>query len=161
MVEKRIRELIAADRYLTKAEKAEYPWYLANQQARQERGVVADEVKSIITDYNDFQTQLGNKDAVLNQYVLFSCISSLCTGEKTTWTLTKDNYVLPLLREALQTIIAEKTHLTERAESALEKLSLPLFAPLEPTYDELNPPPEPPKEYRLSLEDTIFLGTHE
>ncbi len=161
MVEKRIRELIAADRYLTKAEKAEYPKYLANQRARQERGAVADEVKSIITDYNDFQTQLGNKDAVLNQYVLFSCISSLCTGEKTTWALTKDNYVLPLLREALQTIIAEKTHLTERAESALEKLSMPLFAPLEPTYDELNPPPEPPKEYRLSLGDTIFLGTHE
>lgn len=161
MVEKRIRELIAADRYLTKAEKAEYPKYLANQRARQERGAVADEIKSIITDYNDFQTQLGNKDAVLNQYVLFSCASSLCIGEKTTWTLTKDNYVLPLLREALQTIIAEKTHLTERAESALEKLSMPLFAPLEPTYDELNPPPEPPKEYRLSLGDTIFLGTHE
>ena len=33
--------------------------------------------------------------------------------------------------------------------------------PLEPSYDELNPPPEPEKEYRFSLGDTVYLGTHE
>jgi len=34
-------------------------------------------------------------------------------------------------------------------------------APLEPTADELNPPPQPKKEYRLALGDTVHLGTQE
>lgn len=37
----------------------------------------------------------------------------------------------------------------------------PLAAPLEPAYDELNPPLEPPKEYRLSLGATVYLGSQE
>ena len=36
-----------------------------------------------------------------------------------------------------------------------------LAKPLEPSYDELNPPPEPEKEYRFSLGDTVHIGADE
>ena len=48
----------------------------------------------------------------------------------------------------MQTIIRDKTHLTERCEAVLADLSGPLATPLEPTEEELNPPPPPKKEYR-------------
>ncbi len=37
----------------------------------------------------------------------------------------------------------------------------PLAATPEPDYDELNPPPAQPKEYRLTLGATVYLGTQE
>ena len=43
----------------------------------------------------------------------------------------------------------------------LTALNSDLARPLEPSYDEMNPPPEPEKEYRFSLGDTVYLGTHE
>lgn len=43
----------------------------------------------------------------------------------------------------------------------LAALDGPLAAPLEPTYDELNPPLELPKEHRLSLGATVYLGSQE
>ena len=75
--------------------------------------------------------------------------------------LCSDDVVLTTLRNAMQTIIGDNTHLTERCEAMLAALNGPLAAPLEPTYDELNPPPEPKKEYRFSLGDTVYLGTQE
>lgn len=42
-----------------------------------------------IRDYNDFQTQLGNTDACLNQYVLLDCANQFTIGSKTTWTLSQ------------------------------------------------------------------------
>ncbi len=45
--------------------------------------------------------------------------------------------------------------------NTLASLNSDLARPLEPSYDELNPPPEPEKEYRFSLGDTVYLGTHE
>ena len=57
--------------------------------------------------------------------------------------------------------ICGNTHLTERCEAMLASLNSDLARPLEPSYDELNPPPEPEKEYRFSLGDTVYLGTHE
>lgn len=65
------------------------------------------------------------------------------------------------MRSAMQTIIADNTHLTERCEAMLAALDGPLAAPLEPTYDELNPPLELPKEHRLSLGATVYLGSQE
>ena len=64
---------------------------------------------------------------------------------------TEGEFVLPLMREAMEVIIGEDTHLTQRCKKVLEDLKGPLAAPLEPSYGELNPPPKPPKEYRLSL----------
>ena len=58
-------------------------------------------------------------------------------------------------------IIAEKTPFTERCEAMLTALDGDLAKPLEPTYEELNPPPPPKKEYRFSLGDTVYLGAQE
>ena len=161
-IEKRIGELIAADRYLSRAEKEAYSDYQRKVELRAERSKIGDEFNSIILDYNDFQRQTGNADAKLNQYVLTDCGQSFSIGSKTTFTMTgTGSYILPLMRQAMQTIIAEKTHLTERCEAMLTALDGDLAKPLEPTYEELNPPPPPKKQYRFSLGDTVYLGTQE
>ena len=159
--EKRIRELIKADRYLSPAEKREYPNYIRSKEIREARAVIAREFRSIVDDYNDFQTQLGNDDAKLNMYVLSNCASEFIAGNKTTFTLSKDNFILPLMRNAMRTIIGENTHLTERCEAMLEQLDGELARTMGPTYDELNPPPEPEKEYQFSLGDTVYIGAQE
>ena len=157
-VEKRIRQLMDADRYLTPAEKQEYVEYSRKKALREQRGQIADEFKSIVDDFNDFQEQLGNHDAKLNTYVLSSCVSAFTAGHKTTWTLSDNNFILPLMRDAMNTIIDQNTHLTERCLIVLDHLYGDLAKPMEPTYDELNPPKEPPKEYRFNLGDPVRIG---
>lgn len=158
---KRIAELIAANRYLNKAEQAQYPAYLAEREARAQRQKIGEDFISLIRDYNDFQTQLGNTAACLNQYVLSDCASQFTVGSKTTWTLSSGNFILPLMRETLTGIISEGTHHQERAEALFEQLNSDMAMKLEPSYDELNPPPEPEKKYRFSLGDTVYLGAQE
>ena len=158
VAEKRIRQLLEADRYLTPAEKQEYVEYSRKKALREQRSQIADEFKSIVDDYNDFQEQLGNHDAKLNTYVLSSCVSEFTAGHKTTWTLSENNFILPLMRDAMNTIIAQNTHLTERCLTMLDHLNGDLAKPMEPTYDELNPPKEPPKEYRFNLGDPVRIG---
>ena len=158
VAEKRIRQLMEADRYLTPAEKQEYVEYSQKKALRDQRGQIADEFKSIVDDYNDFQEQLGNHASRLNTYVLSSCVSEFTAGHKTTWTLSDNNYILPLMRDAMNTIIAQNTHLTERCLVMLDHLNGDLAKPMEPTYDELNPPKEPPKEYRFNLGDPVRIG---
>ena len=161
-VEKRIGELIAADRYLNRAEKEQYPAYRADVQRRTEWWKIAKEIRSIIDDYVDFKTQLGEKDQCDEVLLARRCADSFGVGEKKCYVLRKEgDFVLPTMRSAMQTIIADNTHLTERCEAMLAALGGPLAAPLEPAYDELNPPLEPPKEYRLSLGATVYLGSQE
>ena len=160
-VEKRIRELIQDDRYLNQAERENYPAWQRKQAAQADRAQIAESFLSVVRDYNDFQTQLGNTGALLNQYVLSDCAHALTIGEKTTGTLSGSDYILPLMRDALRQIISENTHLTDRCNEVLEALERNVVKPLEPTYDELNPPPEPPKEYRFSLGDTVYLGAQQ
>ena len=129
---------------------------------RKARWDIATEISSIIDDYVDFKTQLGEKDQCSEVLLARRCASSFGAGEKKCYVLTMEGtFVLPTLRQAIQTIIGDNTHLTERCEAMLAELSGPLAAPLELTYDELNPPPEPKKEYRFSLGDTVYLGTQE
>ena len=158
VAEKRIRQLLEADRYLTPAEKQEYVEYSRKKALREQRSQIADEFKSIVDDFNDFQEQLGNHDAKLNTYVLSSCVSEFTAGHKTTWTLSDNNFILPIMRDAMNTIIAQNTHLTERCLTMLDHLNGDLAKPMEPTYDELNPPKEPPKEYRFNLGDPVRIG---
>ena len=161
-VEKRIGELIAADRYLNRAEKEQYPAYQARVEQRKARRRIADEIRSIIDDYVDFKTQLGEKEQCSEVLFARSCARNFEVGEKKNHILTMEgSFVLPTLRDAMQTIIKDNTHLTERCEAMLAQLSGPLAAPLEPTYDELNPPPPPKKEYRFALGDTVYLGVQE
>ena len=161
-IEKRIGELIATDQYLSQAEKDHYPKYRAEEEARRGRSAISDEFRSIVYDYNDYVTQLGEKDKRLNLYYLSGCWGAFDIGDKKMYARTSDgDFILPMMREAMNTIIADNTHLTERCEAMLTALNSDLARPLEPSYDEMNPPPEPEKEYRFSLGDTVYLGTHE
>ena len=161
-IEKRIGELIATDQYLSQAEKDHYPKYRAEEEARRGRSAISDEFRSIVYDYNDYVTQLGEENKRLNLYYLSGCWGAFDVGEKKMYARTSDgDFILPMMREAMNTIIADNTHLTERCEAMLASLNSDLARPLEPSYDELNPPPEPEKEYRFSLGDTVYLGTHE
>lgn len=160
-VEKRIGELIDADRYLSQQDKERYPAYRAENEARAIRGKIGTDFIALIRDYNDYQTQLGNTDACLNQYVLSDCAQQFTIGSKTTWTLSSGNFILPLMREALTGIISEGTHHQERAEKLYEQLGSDLAMQLEPSADETAPITEQEKEYRFSLGDTVFLGTQE
>ena len=160
-VEKRIGELIEADRYLTAADKEAYPKYKREKMLRNERYELMREFRSIYEDYNDFERQLGNESAVLSMFELGDCASQFMNGEKRCHFVSGNSFVLPTMRDALHKIIDAKTHLTERAEKMLEALSRDLAKPLEPSYDELNPPPEPEKEYRFSLGDTVHIGADE
>ena len=81
-VEKRIGELIAADRYLNRAEKEQYPAYRADVQRRTERWKIAKEIRSIINDYVDFKTQLGEKDQCDEVLLAKRCADSFGVGEK-------------------------------------------------------------------------------
>ena len=122
----------------------------------------SEEFRSIVYDYNDYVTQLGEEDKRLNLYYLSSCWGAFSVGDKKMYARTSDgDFILPMMREAMNTIIADNTHLTERCEAMLAALDGDLARPLEPSYDELNPLPEPEKEYRFSLGDTVYLGTHE
>ena len=157
--EKRIRELIAADRYLSPAEKEKYPAYLRSKAAFETRWKVAKEFRSIVYDYNDFQTQLGKKEKCLELYILSECWGAFGSGAKKVFARKKDGeFILPLMRGAMEYIIGEDTHLTERCKAMLEDLSSPIAKPFEPTDEERN---QPPKEYRLSLGDMVHLGTQE
>ena len=160
--EKRIGELIRADRYLSQAEKDNYPAYREQAEARRNRGEISDEFRSIVYDYNDFVTQLGEESKALNLYYLSSCWSAFSVGEKKMHARTAEgDFILPMMREAMNTIIADNTHLTARCEAMLEALNSDVAKSLEPTFDELNPPPEPRKEYRYHLGDAVYIGTQE
>lgn len=161
-VEKRIGELIRTDRYLSQAEKDNYPAYREQAEARRKQGEISEEFRSIVYDYNDFVAQLGEESKALNLYYLSSCSSAFSVGEKKMHARTAEgDFILPMMREAMNTIIADNTHLTARCEAMLEALNSDVAKPLEPTFDELNPPPEPQKEYRYHLGDTVYIGTQE
>ena len=160
--EKRIGELIRADRYLSQAEKDDYPAYREQAEVRKERCEISDEFRSIVYDYNDFVTQLGEESKALNLYYFSSCWGAFSVGEKKMHARTAEgDFILPMMREAMNTIIADNTHLTARCEAMLEALNSDVAKPLEPTFDELNPPPEPRKEYRYHLGDAVYIGTQE
>lgn len=161
-VEKRIGELIRADRYLSQAEKDNYPAYREQAEARRKRGEISEEFRSIVYDYNDFVAQLGEESKALNLYYLSSCWSAFSVGDKKMHARTAEgDFILPMMREAMNAIIADNTHLTARCEAMLEALNSDVAKSLEPTFDELNPPPEPRKEYRYHLGDTVYIGTQE
>ena len=161
-VEKRIGELIATDRYLNRAEKEYYPEYQRLRDIRNARGKISEEFCSIVSDYKDFVQQTGDPDRLLDRWYLVSCATAFSIGDKKVYArVSEGDFILPMMRDAMQTIIGENTHLTERCEAMLEALNGPLAAPLEPTEAELDPPPPPKKEYVIPLGTTVFLGAQE
>ena len=161
MAEKRIRELIEANRYLSPKEAEAYPQFLRDTEVRQQRHALVEEFRAIIYDYNDFREQVGDKQRKFDQYQMAGILNSFSTGEKTAQFFDKQVFVLPVMREAMERIIGENTHHADRARVMLEKLSGEITHPFEPTYDERNPPPPIPREYKLSLGDTLYIGAQQ
>ena len=160
--EKRIGELIAADRYLSTAEREAYPAYRKGVEDRGAMAEIAADFRTLIYDYNHYWTQLGETAKCLNIYYLSGCWNAFIVGEKKTYARSGEgDFILPMMREALTGIISEGTHHQERAEKLLDELGSGLAMRLEPTDGEMNPPPEPEKEYRISLGDTVYLGAQE
>ena len=66
--------------------------------------------------------ETGCTDKLLNGYVLGDCASQFIAGKKTTYTLLKGNQILPLMRDAMNAVIEENTHFTQRCIEMLELL---------------------------------------
>jgi N12 class adenine-specific DNA methylase len=162
-VAKRIDELIAADRYLNRAEKEAYPAFLKENEDRKKRAEIADRFNSVVADFNDYERQLHNDDAVIGGHEAQYYSSEFRIGNRVIkgYGRNPDEYVLPNMRKAMERIITENTHLTERAQAVLTELESDVCRPFELTETEKNPPPEPKKEYRFSLGDTVYIGAKE
>ena len=161
-VEKRIGELIVADRFFSASDKEAYPVYRRDKEARAVRRQIAHDFKSVVDDFNDYETQLGNEALCYNGYYTISAAQAFAIGDRKYNARTANgDFTLPTMREVLSGIISQDTHLTERAENVFEQLSGDIAMQLEPSFDEMNPPPEPEKEYRFSLGDTVYLCTSE
>ena len=162
-VEKRIRELIAADRYLNSAEQAAYPNYLRGQEVRRERSRIAGEFKEIVDGFKDYVRDMGVEDALPDRWYLTSCATAFSIGEKKMNARTAEgDFILPMMREAMKVIIDEGVSpFIDRAEDVMDELSGPLAFGLEPTDAELNPPPPPKREYRINAGDTVWIGSRE
>ena len=161
-VEKRIRELIAADRYLSTAEKEAYPAYQQVREIRAERSRISEEFRSIIGEYKGYVKSLGEEDKLPDRWYLVSCASAFSAGDKKMYArVSEGDFILPMMRAAMETVIADHTHLTERCETLLADLKSDIAKPMEPTEEELNPPPPPKKEYRITPGATVSIGTQE
>ena len=163
-VAKRIGELIAADRYLNKAEKVAYPAYLAEKEERERRYQFAGRFNSLVEDFNDYETQINNDIVIIDRYTSREFASLFGQGERVNrgYGNNPDVFVLPALRDILERIITENTHLTDRAQELLDELDETDIAKgFELTEDEKNPPPEPKKELRFSLGDKVYIGSKE
>ena len=163
-VAKRIGELIAADRYLNKAEKAAYPAYLAEKEERERRYQFAGRFNSLVEDFNDYETQINNDIVIIDRYTSREFASLFGQGERVSrgYGSNPDVFVLPAIREILERIITENTHLTDRAQELLDELEETDIAKgFELTEEEKNPPPEPKKELRFSLGDKVYIGSKE
>ena len=163
-VAKRIGELIAADRYLNIAEKAAYPAYLAEKEERERRYQFAGRFNSLVEDFNDYETQINNDIVIIDRFQSREFASLFGQGERVNrgYGNNPDVFVLPALRDILERIITENTHLTDRAQELLDELDETDIAKgFELTEDERNPPPEPKKELRFSLGDKVYIGSKE
>lgn len=151
-VEKRVGELIAADRYLTPADKEQYQVKLAQDALQAARGEIAEEFRSIVIAYKDYAEQHGQPDKTVDRWYLVNCADAFHYGMPKMYARTAaGDDILPMMREAMRTIIGENTPLTGRCEAVLAALDGELAKPLEPEI-------APPMEYRLSLGDTVYLG---
>ena len=130
-VEKRIKHLISQDKYLNNKEKDEYLNYLAEKQIKQQRADIAYKFQKIVREFNDYIRENDIKDKFLNGYVLGDCVSQFIQGNKITYALSKDNYIIPLMRNAMNAIIDEDTYLTQRCIEMLELLETDLAKELD------------------------------
>lgn len=151
---RRIGKLIADGRYLNEQERVAYAGYLSAKAEQAKRSAVADQFRSLVREY------AADHD-VLNRYVLSDCADAFTTGRKTTWTLTRDNWILPLMRSALQQIVTDGT--PEQRQTAIDLLKVlqrPEAAALEPSEKELHPHVP---VYKISVQpgDSVWISGRE
>lgn len=151
---RRIGKLIADGRYLNEQERVAYAGYLSAKAEQAKRSAVADQFRSLVREY------AADHD-VLNRYVLSDCADAFTTGRKTTWTLTRDNWILPLMRSALQQIVTDGT--PEQRQTAIDLLKVlqrPEAAALEPSEEELHPAIP---IYKISVQpgDSVWISGRE
>ena len=160
-VAKRIAELISADRYLNSYEKEAYPAYIKEEENRKKRGEIAERFNAVVADFNDYEKQLQNDGALIKEYESKQYATEFYLGNRVLkgYGNYPDEYILPSLRTILGRIISENTHLTERAQAVLDELDGEIVKSFELTEEEMNPPPEPEKEYRFSLGDKVYIGS--
>ncbi len=159
-VEKRIRQLIAADRYLSPKEKEGYGAFLQAEKDRAKRQEILHTYMDVIRDYNDFMSASEEPDKQLNIYELGQYENAILFGHKFLHS-NNDNIALVEIRRSLETIIGENTHLTGRCEDVLEQLKGEVMRPFEPTEEEAKLKPPPVIEYRYTLGATVHLGIDE
>ena len=95
---KRIGELIAADRYLSPAEKEQYSAYREQRALIAARTKISEEFRSIINDYKDYVTQLGQPDKTVDRWYLVSCADAFNAGKKKMHARTSEGVHLFLAR---------------------------------------------------------------
>lgn len=161
-INKRLGELIAEDRYLSAAEKAEYPAYQEEVRIRAERTVICKNFMSIIRDYNDLRREQNNYNAMVNQYVLIDCAAVFAEGRKKTAALRAGgHYILPLMRGALNDIIAADVGFNERCTAVLRDLDAPIAKELEPTAEELDREMRTVEKHCYSVGDKVWIDAGE
>ncbi len=123
-VARRIGELIKAGQYLNEKELAEYPQWVEKENVHNERIELGTEFIAIIMEFNDYLRTNNRDDELLNQYVLTECGRCFMDAKlKTSVLSVEGDYIVPLMTEALNTIIAADSSLKERAEAFFDVLS--------------------------------------
>ena len=157
-VEKRIGELIKAQRYLNAKEIEEYPRYILDKQEREIRNDISNDFRKLVKEYEEFMDSIENYDDPIDYRYMHNAAIAFSWLQKTVDGSDGKIFTLPHMRDILNKIIASKSQFSDKARDILGLINDEKYAVLEPTYDELNPPPPPPKEYRFSLGDSIYIG---
>jgi len=157
-VEKRIGELIKAQRYLNAKEIEEYPRYILDKQEREIRNDISNDFRKLVKEYEEFMDSIENYDDPIDYRYMHNAAIAFSWLQKTVDGSDGKIFTLPHMRDILNKIIASDSQFSDKARYILAAINDEKYAVLEPTYDELNPPPPPPKEYRFSLGDSIYIG---
>ena len=157
-VEKRIGELIEAQRYLNTDELDRFPHYIREKRERDERWEIAKDIRKVVSDYNALLKSENRIHDTLDIMSLNTAVSNFGSGNKTVSVASREEFVLLFLRDALRQIADSNTEYSDKAKYLIVALNSDKYTHLEPTYDELNPPP---KEYVFSLGDKIYIGTQD
>ena len=110
-VEKRIGELIAAGRYLNRAEQEQYASYQEQVAEQEARSKIHDDFYGIVCDYKAFVSESKIADKTPDRWYLVSCATAFLNGNKKCMPAPeRGDFILPMMRDALRTIM--ETRLT-------------------------------------------------
>lgn len=132
-VASRLLELITTDRYLNAQEKANLPAYREKLLKETERNTFTSAFMTLVRTYNDYQDACQEPTKKLNAHSLSTYAGYFSDARPTLRNadgLPQD--ILPLMQQALHTIIAEDIHFTTTAKELLKQLSGDIAIPFQP-----------------------------